>query len=122
MPALRLTAKLRGQTAEEQACHFLEQQGLTLLTKNYRCPRGEIDLVMQHGDMVVFIEVRYRKNNRYGSGAESVDFRKQARITATAMHYLQAHPKQALLPARFDVIAMSANETPQWIENAFTAS
>ena len=63
-------------------------QGLSLLTRNFRSRLGEIDLIMDDGQSLVFVEVRYRRGNAFGSGAESVNRRKQARITACAQHYL----------------------------------
>lgn len=96
----------------------LEARGLRLVQRNYRCPRGEIDLIMREGEMLVFVEVRYRRGTRFGSGAESVDRRKQARLIAAATDYLQRHGRGA--PARFDVVAIGA-EPPilNWIADAF---
>lgn len=118
------TAQRRGRRGEDDARHYLERQGLALVTRNYRCPRGEIDLVMRHGDHLVFVEVRYRKHQRFGSGAESVDARKQGRLVATAQHYLQANRRAAARPSRFDVVSITASgpETRiEWIQNAFEA-
>ncbi len=112
----------QGRTAEAQACRYLQQQGLTLLEKNYRCHQGEIDLVMSDGDSTVFIEVRYRRSNRYGSGAESVNLRKQQKLIAAAQSYLQQHRPLANKPARFDVISMHQDkQSPHidWIRDAF---
>jgi putative endonuclease len=118
----------RGRHAEEAACHYLQQQGLTLLQRNYACPRGEIDLVMRQADVTVFVEVRFRRNIRYGSGAESVDWRKQDKLRATAAHYLQQHPKAAKGACRFDVVSLSAGAASDgaianidWITDAFQA-
>ena len=109
----------QGQLAEESACNFLQSKGLELYTTNYRCRCGEIDLIMGDSATLVFIEVRYRSHNRFGSGAESVDARKRARIIAAASHYLQTNPHQAHRPARFDVIAMRSTSNIQWIKDAF---
>jgi len=114
----------RGQDAENCACTYLEQQGLHLLTRNYRSRPGEIDLIMQDRDSLVFVEVRYRHRQDFGSGAESVDHRKQLKLIACAQHYVQAHPKIADQPCRFDVISIGnsgAGEQIQWIKNAFLA-
>ena len=113
-----------GRDAEAYACDYLLAQGLTLLTRNFHSRHGEIDLVMDDGQSLVFIEVRYRSGIAFGSGAESVDRRKQARITACAQHYLQQHPEAAQLPCRFDVVALTGtreNSDIQWIRDAFTA-
>ena len=114
----------RGQDAENCACTYLEQQGLHLLTRNYRSRQGEIDLIMQDRDSLVFVEVRYRHRQDFGSGAESVDLRKQSKLIACAQHYVQAHPRTADQPCRFDVISIDSqgdNGQVQWIKNAFLA-
>ena len=111
-----------GTGAEDSALRFLERKGLQLLTRNYRCRRGEIDLVMQEGNFLVFVEVRYRKHDRYGSPAESVTTRKQQRILNAAAHYLQVAAGTNPNPCRFDVVAISAEgENIDWIRDAFQA-
>jgi len=77
-----------GQKAEQEALNFLKQQGLKLITQNYYCRQGEIDLVMSDQQTLVFIEVRYRKSHHYGSSAESVTINKQKKIIHTAVLYL----------------------------------
>ncbi len=72
---------------------------------------------MRDGNTIVFIEVRYRKNNRYGGAICSIDPRKQARIIRTAQHYLQYRSPDA--QARFDVIAVEGNDDIHWVRNAF---
>ncbi|HEV59188.1 MAG TPA: YraN family protein, partial [Phycisphaerales bacterium] len=89
------------------------------ITANYRCRRGEIDLVMRDGATLVFVEVRLRRNPRYGGAAASIDYRKQQKLVATAQHYLLAHPHDG--PARFDVVAMAGGSSIDWIRNAFEA-
>ena len=113
-----------GQAAEALARRHLEQQGLRLIETNYHCRTGEIDLIMEDRGAIVFIEVRLRNNPAFGSGAESVDWRKQGKLTATAQHYLQRHPRWAEQPARFDVISISGQGPEgqiEWITNAFQA-
>ncbi len=110
----------RGQTAENRACEYLLKNGLRVLERNYRCRQGEIDLVMNDADTIVFVEVRYRSNPAFGSAAESVDSRKQGKLITAANHYLQQHPRQAQRPARFDVVSMNGNNL-EWIRNAFQA-
>ena len=66
-----------GAEAEDLACAWLQARGLRLLERNYRSRRGEIDLIMQDGEQLVFVEVRYRASNRYGSAAESITSAKQ---------------------------------------------
>jgi putative endonuclease len=116
-----------GRYAEQWACHFLRQQGLTLVTRNFRCRTGEIDLVMRDNNQLVFVEVRYRKDKTYGSAAESIDRRKQARVIRCAEYFLQRTAALANLPARFDVISLTVTQNrndifeTQWIRNAFDA-
>lgn len=117
-----------GQQAENAALHFLQAQGMHLVERNYRCRSGEIDLVMQHKSELVFVEVRYRGQGRFGDGAESVDFRKQQKIIKCAEHFLQHHKQYSQHPCRIDVISISrqiniAQSRPaiDWIPNAFQA-
>jgi putative endonuclease len=117
-------SKSAGAAAEELALRHLQQNGLTLIARNFRCTRGEIDLVMRDGDAVVFVEVRARRSAVYGAGAETVDQRKQAKLCAAAAVYLQQHPRDAGRPCRFDVVAISTAATPpsiDWIPDAFHA-
>lgn len=109
----------RGESAEQLACKHLQANGLKLLHRNYSIRSGEIDLIMLDGDMIVFVEVRYRRNNLYGGALYSVDPRKQARIIRTAQHYLQNRAPDA--PARFDVIGVEGRDNINWIQNAFDA-
>ncbi len=113
-----------GKQAEAHACEHLQAQGLVLVERNYLCRRGEIDLIMQDKHTTIFVEVRYRRNDHFGSGAESVDWRKQAKLLATAEHYLQQHPKAARNACRFDVVALTTEngqQTIDWIIDAFQA-
>ena len=117
-------SKQTGQQAEDSACHYLKGQGLSLIERNYSCTRGEIDLIMKDNSTTVFIEVRFRRNTRFGSGAESVDYRKQKKLLSTAAHYLQKNPKAAKGACRFDVISLTVNNGEQqldWIPDAFQA-
>ena len=112
----------RGAWAEGLALAFLRERGLQLCISNYRCRRGEIDLVMEDGQAIGFVEVRYRSRQDYGHALETVGPRKQARMLSTAMHYLQAHPYAAGRPCRFDVVSVSGPvEAPElhWIPRAF---
>jgi putative endonuclease len=114
------TAVGRGAWAEDLALRFLLDAGLSLVARNYRCYRGEIDLVMRDGEALVFVEVRYRRDRGFGGGAESVDWRKRARLAASAAHYLHAHPGAARRPCRFDVLSVGGREPRvDWIRNAF---
>lgn len=114
-----------GKKAEDQACHFLRQHGLQLITRNYRCRVGEIDLIMQDKEVLCFIEVRFRQQHGFGSGAESVTRSKQNKLIKAAYYYLQQEKLLEKVACRFDVVAVTsqASATPvEWIKNAFSVN
>ena len=112
------TRREQGDAAEEQARRYLEKHGAKTVERNVHCRFGEIDLVMQLDDTLLFVEVRYRHSSSYGGTAASVDNRKQQRLIATAQYYLQRHPHDG--PCRFDVVAIgSAPGDVEWLQNAF---
>ena len=113
----RSNARHTGDDKEALARRFLERHGLRHVAHNVRCRYGEIDLVMRDAQTLIFVEVRYRRSERFGGATASVDRRKQARLTATAGFFLQRHPTD--LPCRFDVVAIGAGDQVQWIRNAF---
>lgn len=120
--ATKTPQQTKGRAAEDLALSFLQAQGLRLLERNFHCRYGEIDLVMEEGRVVVFVEVRFRSGIRYGSAAESVDARKQAKLLTTAACFLKY--KRLDRPARFDVAAVSPVENGlavEWIRDAFRA-
>jgi putative endonuclease len=90
---MTVNKKAIGDQAEQLACAYLMQQGLILLKANFSIRLGEIDLIMRDtaNDMLVFVEVRYRKNNHYGGAAGSVTVQKQRKIIKTAAFYLQRY-------------------------------
>lgn len=106
-----------GQAAESRAVAFLKTQGLKLVARNWRCRFGEIDLVMQDGPTLVFVEVRMRSRNDFGGAAASVTLAKQKKLLAAARQYLST--LKTLPPCRFDVVALSGDAAPEWIRNAF---
>jgi putative endonuclease len=110
-----------GAQAEIWALHYLQQQGLRLVTQNYRCRFGEIDLIMQAGTVLVFVEVRLRRSARFGGAAASIDQHKQQRLIHTAQHYLATLKKMP--PCRFDAVLMDDAEgrNAQWLKDAFGA-
>mgnify|MGYP001810651450 CR=1 FL=1 len=117
----RISARVRGQSAEREALRLLQKAGLSLLARNYAAAGGEIDLIMRDGEMLVFVEVRFRGHAEFGSGAESVDRHKQLRIQKAARAWLSAHPRLARLPARFDIVSAGPDE-PVWHRHAFEGS
>lgn len=113
-----------GAWGEARASEFLQNKGFLLVEKNYRSPYGEIDLIMEDDTYLIFVEVKLRKNSRFGTPAEAVTPKKQEKLRNTALLYLQNHEpgKQP----RFDVIEIYApkgmDTVPlpiHHIENAF---
>jgi putative endonuclease len=110
-----------GALAEHQAAQYLQQHGLELLAQNYRCRFGEIDLIMQDGKVLVFVEVRLRHRADFGGAAASIDQRKQQRIVLAAQHYLTT--LRHTPPCRFDAVLVDGTEHKmQWLKNAFDAA
>jgi putative endonuclease len=113
--------KNQGALAEQWAAQYLQDQGLKLLERNYRSRFGEIDLIMQDGATLVFVEVRLRRNGDYGGAAASIDSHKQQRIIRTSQHYLAS---LVHTPAcRFDAVLLGDTQgiDAQWLKNAFEA-
>ncbi len=113
----------RGKLAEEKACQFLQEKGLRLLTQNYRCRHGEIDLIMQSREKeVVFVEVRSRSSLEYGTAAETIDRRKRIKLLHSALYFLQTKEWLNQVNSRFDVVAIHFLQNDiqfDWIKNAF---
>ncbi len=112
------TAKLQGNKAEAQACAYLETQGLNLVARNFRTRQGEIDLVMRERDILVFVEVRYRGGDTFGSAGESITPLKQARIRHAAAQFLQQHADYRDSVCRFDIVTFDRDRT-DWLKDAF---
>jgi len=107
-----------GELAEQQALDFLQQQGLRLVCRNYRCKTGELDLVMKDNDVLVIVEVRFRKSERFGGALDSITRQKQYRIISAAQHYVIIN-RLSNVAIRFDVVAISGDNRINWIKNAF---
>ncbi|MDH3715388.1 MAG: YraN family protein [Gammaproteobacteria bacterium] len=110
-----------GARAEAAARVHLQRHGLALLQSNYRCRWGEIDLIMQHADAIVFVEVRFRSHDYFGGGLASIDKRKQRKLVRTARHYLQ-HSANTDCKARIDVVSCAPGTRGElqisWLANA----
>lgn len=113
-----------GDQAEQIAADYLIEHGLVLIDKNFNSRYGEIDLIMQDKNTIVFVEVRYRKSSTIMSALETIGPKKCARIIKTAESYIQSQKKYQDKNYRIDVITMSG-ELKQahidWIENAIQA-
>ena len=128
-----LDRRRRGAVVEAAARAFLLQSGLRDVAANANYRIGELDLVMLDerglgacGDRatLVFVEVRFRRDARFGSGAASVDFSKRRKLVRAAQLFLVTHRKYADSPCRFDVVEADGNpEAPRlnWLQDAFRA-
>ncbi len=113
---------MKGAREEDLALEYLTARGLELISRNARAPGGELDLVMREKECLVIIEVRKRSNSRFGSAAESVDARKQARIIKATRGLISREPRLGKMPVRFDVVALDQKDQIDWIRAAFDAS
>lgn len=107
-----------GNDYEISACEYLEKQGYRIVERNFRIHRGEIDIIALDDDVLVFVEVKYRRKNSFGYSAEAVTIQKQRIIYKVAEGYLTLNAKYRNKPCRFDVIAIDNNELSH-IKNAF---
>jgi putative endonuclease len=114
-----------GAAFEQRACDELERAGLKLLARNYTTRYGELDLVMRHADVVVFVEVRHRLRAEYGDAATSITAAKQMKLIQTAQLWLAAHPQYAQRACRFDVVSYDGpadSARMNWLQAAFEAA
>lgn len=100
---------------------FLEKEGYRVLERNFRYRQGEIDIIALDGDFLVFLEVKYRKDDRMGTGAEAVGPAKQRRIVRCAQYYLMRHPEYGSSLCRFDVISVCGERVTLY-RDAFQAA
>lgn len=107
-----------GTHYEEIAANYLKAQGLILLERNFRSRQGEIDLIARDGAYLVFVEVKYRRDERKGAPAEAVGYQKQVHIRKVAAYYLYSHHYAETTACRFDVISVVGTDIT-WIQNAF---
>jgi len=131
LPDKRTEKRLVGDCIEDKAVAYISSLGLKIVTQNYLCKMGEVDIIAREKDTLVFIEVRYRKNNQFGGSAFSVNQRKQKRLIKAAAHYLQSYRLTNKIACRFDVMAIEgkiafgqdlALGQLNWIKGAFDAS
>jgi len=108
-----------GKQAEKLAIRYLKSHGLKLITQNFHCRFGEIDIIMESTTHIVFIEVKMRTKNDFGTPEEYVHRVKQHKLSQTALVFLQKHPKLRLKQPRFDVICLTPTKI-QWIPHAFS--
>ncbi|MBE0621178.1 MAG: YraN family protein [Burkholderiales bacterium] len=115
---MKRDAKAGGKLAEALAADYLQQRGLRLIERNYSCRLGEIDLILADGPVLVFVEVRLRRNPGFGGAAASITAAKRQRILRAARHYLSGKAERA---CRFDVVLLDAlgADHIEWIKDAF---
>ena len=94
-----------GQAGEERAARWYRSHGYTIVDRNWRCREGELDLVVARGRTLVFVEVKTRRTDRFGTPAEAITWRKQQRLRTLARRYLEATGARPRA-VRFDVVAI----------------
>jgi putative endonuclease len=118
-----LDKQQKGQLAERKACDYLQAKGFILLVQNYRCFHGEIDLIMQDQDDIVFVEVRSRSRVDYGNALESVNKTKRKKLIKAATYFLQKQQCLYKINSRFDIVAIhpvNGKMQLEWFKNAFS--
>ena len=115
---LKSNTRNTGTSYERKAAEYLEQQGLVILKHNYRCRQGEIDLIARDKEYLVFVEVKYRSQNRAGYSLDAVNPAKQKKISKVARYCLAAEYHCTEIPCRFDVIGIDGG-CLHWIKDAF---
>ena len=108
---MRTPEQRLGELGERLAADYVQNKGMRILERNYRIRGGEIDLIAQDGDEVVFIEVKARTSREFGRGVEAVDAKKQRALLRTARLYLYRHGGWEQ-PARFDVVELDFSDKP----------
>lgn len=109
-----------GSVGETIACDYLERKGYQILKRNFRCKLGEIDIIAFSNGYIVFVEVKYRENNKCGYPREAVNYYKQKNITRVASYYLMIDGSYNT-NCRFDVVEIMGNKIKH-IPNAFNAT
>lgn len=116
--------RTRGAAVEAAARAYLLAAGLGAVAANANYRTGELDLVMSDGAVLVFVEVRYRRDDRFGGGAASIDRRKRRKLVRAAQAFLASHRQFARAACRFDVIEADGDPAAprlRWLRDAFRA-
>jgi len=123
-PPRRKAHVIQGHDAERLAARHLKRMGYRIICRNYRCPLGEIDIIARHGRTLVFVEVKSRRSEAFGSPKLAITPAKQHKLSQVAWHYLQKN-NLTETRARFDVITITGiTASPHFevIENAFEST
>ncbi len=115
-----------GHWAEDQAVAHIQQQGFTIVTRNFLCRGGEVDIIATQGNHLVFVEVKYRRHNAMGGAISAITSKKQKRLLLAANIFLQQQPRFHNYACRFDFVGISGGTAAtvklQWLENIFIAA
>ncbi|MCP4745559.1 MAG: YraN family protein [Desulfobacteraceae bacterium] len=112
-----------GQSSEDLAACLLKKNGYAIIERNYRTKAGEIDIIARHKDTIVFVEVKARRSNAYGSPKYAITAAKKRKLTLSALYYLK-HQRKTKAKARFDVVSLvtsGGHVESELITNAFDA-
>lgn len=108
-----------GAEKEEAVCQYLQDMGVQIETRNFRCRQGEIDIIGYDGDYLVFFEVKYRSaSSSKGKAIEAVGYAKQQKICRVSDYYRMLQNLPLDTQVRYDVVAVDGNHI-EWIQNAF---
>jgi putative endonuclease len=121
-PGSGWVTRLLGADAERAACRHLKRRGLSVVARNYRALRGELDIICRDGEAWVFVEVKARSSDRFGGPEWAVPPSKRRQVAKLARHYLSERGLYGEVPCRFDVVLVDAGTRPfrlTHIENAF---
>ncbi len=114
---------LTGKKAEDMVASFLRKKGYTVIKRNYYCRFGEVDIIVQKGDVLAFVEVKARKENSLVTPQEAVDTKKIQRMIMTSQDYIIKAQAEAELQPRFDVAEVTVRQNGKidlnYIKNAF---
>lgn len=111
-------SRVAGQAAEQRAAQHLESLGYKVLHRNYTCRLGELDLVCEDRETLVFVEVRQRRVDRYGAAVETITAQKIKKLARTARHFLMRYGFEDRA-CRFDVVTIQGGEEPELMKDAF---
>lgn len=112
---------------EDWVAKYLEKNNCRILERNFLCRLGEVDLILDHiqSQSLVFVEVRFRKNQLFGGPLASIDWKKQRKLIRTAEYYLKQKPHFQKMSCRFDVVGVTMDNNGalklEWVQNAFQA-
>ncbi|WP_113907072.1 YraN family protein [Aliidiomarina celeris] len=116
-----MSTRTTGTIYENTAVRYLQQQGLTLVEQNFRLRDGEIDIIMKHGQFLVFIEVKYRRSGAFADILEQIQPAQLQRVRRSARIYLHLHGyAEHLTACRFDILAITGSpQDINWLQDAF---